>query len=105
MANLRNSNTFYVDTSIATATSGTSGNLDSKNVRITHITVTCTTAGGILTLRDVDTGATKVSIRLATANTSEVFNYADNPMVFPNGINPQTVTNCVASVHIRETSG
>lgn len=97
MANVRSANTYYID--------GTSTNLAVNNIRVTHITVTPTSANAILVLKDITTGSTKVELRLATSGTSQVFEYFVNPIVFPNGIDPTTVTNCVATCHLQETRG
>lgn len=97
MANVRNSNTYLID--------GTATTLAVSNILVTHITVTATSANAVLVLQDVTTNAKKIELRVATSGSTQVFDFADNPIVFPNGVNPATVTNCVATAHIRESRG
>lgn len=97
MANVRNANTFYIDTA------GAGGQLAVKNIRVTHICLTGTTgATPYLLLRDITTTNNKVEVRTLTG-TSEFLDYSDHPIVFPNGILPQTVTDCTAVLSIEET--
>lgn len=93
MANVRNANTYYIDTNATTLTE--------KNIRVTHVTVTASGGAGRLVLSDISTAAPKVDLRVETDGHTEVFDFSDNPIVFPNGINPGTVTNCVATCHLQ----
>lgn len=95
MANIRNSNTFYID--------GTAQTLDVKNIKVTHISLTATGANAVLVLKDVSTGNLKIDLRVATSGVTTVFPFETNPLVFPNGINPSTVTNAVATLMLQET--
>ena len=97
MANVRSGNTFYID--------GTATTLAIKNVIVTHVLVTATSANAVLVLKDVTTANTKMDLRVATSGASQVFDFADNPIVFANGINPTTVTNCVATAVIMVPGG
>lgn len=97
MANVRSANTYYID--------GTATELAVKNLRVTHVTITPTSANAVLVLKDVTTGTIKVELRAPTSGKSEVFDYFFNPIVFANGIDPDTVTNCVATCHLQETRG
>lgn len=99
MANLRNSNSYYID--------GTLSTLAVKNIKLTHLMVTSTSSTSELIIKDITTGATKLHIRLAGTDdlTTRFFDFSANPIVFPNGINPSTVTNCVATCLIQESRG
>jgi hypothetical protein len=92
MANVVNGNTLYID---STGTAVTQ-----KDVFITHVTLTATSASAVLLLRDLTTAANKADLRVATSGATEVFDFSDNPMRFPNGIVVQTLTNCVATCHL-----
>lgn len=96
MASIRNGNTYYIDDTTA---------LTAANVKVTKITVTATSANAILNLQDVTTGANKINLRVATSGTTEVFDFSDDPLLFPNGISPNTVTNCNATCVISEARG
>lgn len=95
MANVRNANTYHID--------GTASTLAVLNIKVSHVIVTATAASAILQLQDVTTGNIKGNFRVATSGETRVFEFADNPIVFPNGINPATVTNCVATLIIQES--
>lgn len=97
MANVRSANTYHVD--------GTASTLDIKGIKVTHILVAVSTANAVLVLSDVTTGNKKLEIRLATDESTEFYDFSDNPIVFPNGINPSTVTNCVATLMLDESRG
>lgn len=97
MANARSGNTYYID--------GTSTTLSEKNLRVTHVTITATSASAVLLLKDVSTDNIKADLRVATAGDSVTFDFSLNPIVFANGINPATVTNCVASLQLIGTKG
>jgi len=105
MANIRNSNTFYIDTAAADAVATTTGNLASKNIRVSYITLTATAATSELILRDVTTAANKISLKLDVDNISKSFDFSETPLVFPNGINPSTVTDCTATCVVQEQGG
>jgi hypothetical protein len=97
MANVRSGNTFFID--------GTSASLDVKGIRVSHIEVTSTNTGAVLVLSDVTTASTKIKLAIAADKTVLFLDFSDNPMVFPNGINPSTVTNCVATLMLQESRG
>lgn len=98
MANIRNSNTAYIDTAAALT------DIEKRNIKITGILVT-PDGGGVaqLVLQDKTTTANKVDIRMQSTDRSELYNYTENPLVFPNGIVAATVTNCVATLSLQET--
>lgn len=95
MANVRNGNTFYID--------GTSDPLTVKGIRVSHIVVTSVSSSATLILSDVDTGAIKIKLSVPADKTVLYVDLSDNPMVFPNGINPSTVTTCVATLMLQES--
>lgn len=97
MANVRNSNTWYIDTAASS--------LAIANLKVSYVIVTATAAAAILNLQDVTTTANKANLRVATSGDSVVFDFSLKPLVFPNGILPSTVTNCVATCVLEETRG
>ena len=97
MANIRNANTYYMDT--------TTASLTISNIKVLGVLVTATSANAILNLQDVTTSDNKMNLRVATSGDSKYFDFADSPVVFPTGIKPSVVTNCVATAVIRETRG
>lgn len=105
MANVRNSNTFYVNTVASNALSTDAANLPILNIRVTHIVVSANGAGAIVQLGDVTTGNLKFDGRVATDGESVEFSFEANPLVFPNGIYVATCTNAIATCVIRETAG
>lgn len=94
MANVRSSNTFLID--------GTTPTLAISNIKVSYIVLTATGANAILILSDVTTANKKIELRVATSGTTEYFDFSENPLVFPNGVNPSTVTNAVATLVIME---
>lgn len=97
MANVRNGNTFYIDS--------TSPVINSVNIRVKAILLTATAASGRVVLQDVTTNNIKADLRVATSGESRLFEFDKNPIVFPNGINPSTVTNAVATLIVEESRG
>lgn len=95
MANARNGNSWYVDTS--------SGTLGTKNYVVYYVTVTATSSNGVLVLQDnAATAINKIDLRVPTSGSTVRFNFSDCPLVFPNGIKAGTVTNCNATIIGRE---
>lgn len=101
MANVRNSNTFYIDTAYSSA----NDELPVKGIKVYYIIYTTSNATNQLVLADSVTGITKVSIKNATSGTSSIFRFDELPMVFPNGIRPITVTACTATLMVDEVRG
>jgi len=86
MANIRNNNTYYVDSTGTLAT-------NVKNAKIVYILFTTAAAGDELTLRDTDgSGALKLTIKHQTADNTHLFDFSANPLVFPNAIHVDTIT-------------
>lgn len=95
MANVRNSNTFYIDTAGQA--------LQVANIKVMHISITPTSANAQVVLQDSTTGQTKIDLRSDTSFRTLFFSFRDNPIVFPNGINPSTVTNAVCTCTLVES--
>ncbi len=95
MANIRNGNTYYIDTASVT--------LDVPMVRVKSITLTATNATNALILGDGDNSyPTKLSL-VGTNGVSLVFDYSLSPIYFANGIRVKTVTACTATVVLEES--
>lgn len=90
MANNRNANTFYVDTSSAGATA--TSYVQERNIKLVGIVFHAAAATDVLLVSDMATngtaavGATKVKLVAATAGDSKQIRLADAPIVFPNGV-------------------
>lgn len=93
MANERNSNTVYIDS--------TGDISDTKNSRVVYVLLTATAANAELVLKDQVTTDNKIDLRLAISGDSKLFRFSDAPLVFPNGINIGTLTNALATLVIR----
>lgn len=89
MANVRNGNTFYVDTS---SDSGTAASyIDEKNVKLVGLFADVNATTDTITISDksasaASAGSTKLYVDFATAKEVHYFSLADNPIVFPNGV-------------------
>lgn len=105
MANVRSANTFFIDTAAADAVATTTGNLAVNNIRVSHILITATAGTSELVLRDVTNGNNKIILKRDVDDRSELFDFSEFPLVFPNGINPSTVTDCVATCVIQQQGG
>lgn len=77
MANVQNSNSFYVDS--------TGSLTDISNQRVSTILFTASSPNDAMTLTDGSGGATKVVISASIANDTKWFQFRA-PIVFPNGI-------------------
>ena len=102
MANLRNSNTFYIDTEYSTS----ADDLAVKNIKLTGLVVSATAASAVVVLADAQTGSPKkLDVRVATDGESKELDLSERPIVFPNGIRALTLTNAVVSCTIEENRG
>lgn len=97
VANVRSANTFYIDTQSASS----SDDLVEKGLTVTHVIVTATSASAVLVLQDTTTTITKCDLRVATSGATQVFDFSDNPIIFPNGVKPSTRTNAVATLVLK----
>jgi len=100
MANKRNANTFYIDTQYSAA----ADELAVKNVRVTHIIATSTGVNATCIIADSSV-ADKIEIRIAADDTTQIFDFADNPIVFSTSIRPTTLTNMHLTCIINESRG
>jgi hypothetical protein len=89
MANATNGNTIYIDTTGDVTTK--------KNVRVPYVTVSASSANAVLLLSDPD-GTNKIDLRVAAAGETQLFDFSEQPLLFPNGIKAETVTNAIATV-------
>lgn len=89
MANVRSGNTHFVDST---------GSLSQeKNLRIGQVILTATSANAVIVLSDHAGTTKKLELRVAASGESRSFELPV-PMIFPNGINVTTLTNCVATL-------
>ncbi len=98
MANTRNANTFYIDTQYSVS----ADELAVKNVKVVSITVTATSSGGQVVLSDSN-GNAKIDLRVATSDETQQFVFNENPIVFPTGIRPTTLTDAIVTCVIQES--
>lgn len=94
MANVRNSNSWYVDTAYSSAID----DLLIKQLQVFAVFVTATAASGQIVLGDPVTGVTKLDLRVPTADQTQMFTFYETPISFPNGIRILTLTNAVATL-------
>lgn len=98
MANIRNSNSFYIDSTGALNTDA--------NTRVFYIVITSTAAPGTITIADNQgTPVTKLSLAVDVADRSTIFDFSRKPLIFPNGINITAITNCTAMIEYSTTGG
>lgn len=97
MSSVRNGNTIYIDDS--------SDTFAITGLKVSHIIVTATGSNGQAVLADLDTNAVKADLRVATSGTSQTFRFADQPMVFPTGVQLTTLTNAVVTLITSVTNG
>ena len=99
MANIRNGNTFYIDTQ----SSGSSDNLEVPGLIVLGVIVTSTSSNPRLILQDTaTTPANKIDIKPPTGAETYHLDLSDSPVTFPNGIKPSTVVNVTATVILKE---
>lgn len=91
MANARNGNTYYIDTAYAT------NEELAGNFRVVYVILTCTGAGGRLVLADSSL-ATKLDLRNATDEQTQVFDFSRAPITFSTSLRPTTLTTAVATI-------
>ncbi len=103
MANILNGNTFYVDSAFTTS----ADDLIRSQALVAYVVVTATASGGSLVLGDVGANNTqiKLNFKVDVANHSEIFRFAENPVLFPNGIRVLGLTNAIATIIIKNPGG
>lgn len=94
MANVRNGNSFYIDTQ----SSSSSDDLVIRGIKVHYIILTATAANGRLVLQDTGNNVNKCDVRVATSGACQVFDFSACPLFFPNGIKPSTLSNAVATL-------
>lgn len=101
MANVRNSNSFYIDTQSAVD----ADNLAVKGLAVAYVALTATAANGRLVLQDLTaTPTTKIDLRVEVSGHTEVFSFEMFPILFPNGIKPSVLSNAVATLVFKENN-
>lgn len=105
MANVRNGNTFYIDTVFASVNDGTE--LLIKNIRVTGLMFTTAGTGGKgIVLADAVTGMKKLAVYNVNANDTKDISLWESDIVFPNGIRVLTLdTGCVCTCLVTESRG
>lgn len=102
MANVLNGNTFFVDTQYNTS----ADDLVRKNTLVTHIIIRATAANGRIVLTDVASNpAIKLDLEVKDAGDTKQFDFEESPVLFPNGIRAQTLSNAKVTVVIRSPGG
>ena len=96
MANVRSNNTHYIDST---------GALIDANVKVVGITLTATAANAVLLLKNYADSRSKIDLRVATSGATEFFNFAETPLVFPDGIYVKTLTNAIATLIYNNSGG
>lgn len=94
MANTQNGNSLYIDTAGAIG--------PTQNVLVTAITVT--PSGGAATVALSDNSlptVLKFNLQVPSGVESQPFNFENNPVLFPNGVNATTITNAIVTVVIK----
>ena len=78
-----------------------------KNIRVTRIDLTATSANATLVLSDAVNGFKKIDLYNATSNTSVSRDYdsGDTAAYFPNGITVSTLVNGVATITVSRKAG
>lgn len=95
MASARNGNTIYIDDTTSFPIVG---------LRVSHIIVSAVADNAAVRFDDPVTNDKKIIIRLASANTTQELRFADQPMLFPNGIVAGAIDNCAVTL-ITSTPG
>ena len=95
MANIRNANTFFVDST---------GTLTGANFRVEGIIYTSTDATNSVIIKDISTGAVKFTISAPSAGETVQLRLGDSPVTFPNGVDIDTLTNATLTIIGREST-
>ena len=89
MANVRNGNTFFVDTA---SNAGTLASfIEEKGIKVAFLSFTSNSIGDTLDLADLSptstaAGSDKIVVRDDDATDTQTLNMIGTPMVFPNGL-------------------
>jgi hypothetical protein len=105
LSNVRNGNTFFIDTQY----SASSDELVIAGVRVPYIIVSSSATTNQVILSDSVTGINKIKFQnidnTGNAGDTRVFDFSENPILFPNGIRPTTLTKCVVTCVIINPTG
>lgn len=103
MANVRNANTFFIDTVTDGLGAGsTATDLPIRNIKVLRITVTPDGGSARIVLKDFTTTDPKIDIAVPSTESSQHYDFGEG-IVFPTGIKPDTVTTCKVTCLIQET--
>lgn len=89
MANVRQGNTHYVDST---------GTLDADPVKVLGIIVTATSANAVVVFQGDTGSANRLDLRVATSGATQDFDFSARPISFPKGIKVSTLTNAIVTV-------
>jgi hypothetical protein len=95
MANVRNGNTVYVDST---------GDLTTTATRVYYIIMSATGGGAILVLQDAGANVNKMRLSHPNDKETHVFDFTARPLYFPGGVAVSTLTNCNATI-VAEVQG
>lgn len=95
MANVRNGNTLFVDST---------GDLTTTGTKVYYIILAASAANAVLTLQDSGANVNKLTVSTPTDKDSRVFDFSLRPLFFPGGVSVTTLTNCVATI-VAEVQG
>lgn len=91
MANVKSSNTLYIDST---------GLVEGTRASVAYIIVTPSATNASITLQDGLTTANKATFKVADLNTHS-FPFYETNMLFANGINVSAITSCVATIVLK----
>lgn len=87
---MNSNNTWYVDTA---------GNLGSdKSVAVSYVIITATGASATAVLRDQQTGDLKLNLGVPTSGDMKIIDLSRNPIIFPNDIRVDSISNAVLTI-------
>lgn len=95
MANVRNGNTIYVDST---------GDLTTTATRVYYIVFSATGANAVMTLQDSGANVNKITLSHPNDKESHVFDFSARPLYFPGGVAVSTLTNGVITL-VAEVQG
>lgn len=96
MANVHNSNTYYVDTT---------GTFTDKNVKCYVLIISSDGGDAELALADAASNQGKIDMILPSGSAPVVVTFYDHPAVFPGGVKVVTATNVKATLVVDYTQG
>lgn len=95
MANVRNGNTIFIDST---------GDLTITATRVYYVTITATAANASITLQDSGANVNKITVSTPTDDDTRILDFSTRPMFFPGGVSVSAIANCVATL-ITEVQG